>query len=164
MKTNLKLDLSIALCPTKVITFCTSKIKHHYFPNEEEAKCYTEQYWLPWYIVCISNFDNSGRNKLGGKEGKTHLEFSEFSHSNQKTWHKPKGFDNPVTNRNISESNSSKKKIWKSYWIPSYETDDNIVNRCEKLSIFLHHLAFTLLTLASRILFRHTLKPWYQDW
>lgn len=49
---------------------------------------YTEQYWLPWYNVYILNFANSSgtkrRNKLGGKEGKTHLAFSAFSYSNQK--------------------------------------------------------------------------------
>lgn len=63
----------------------------------------------------------------------------------------------PVTNRNISESNSGNKKIWKSFWIPSHKTDYNIINRCGKPFAFRHHPAFTVLTPAFNILFfRHT--------
>lgn len=74
------------------------------------------------------------------------MESSAFSYSNV-----------PTTNRNISESNSSNKKIWKSYWTPSHEIHYNIINRCGKPFAFVHHLAFKILTPTFNIIFfRHT--------
>lgn len=66
---------------------------------------YTEQYWLPWLPFKISKIQaKQNSNKLWGKECKTHLEFSSFSDSKI-----------PITKRNISESNSGNKKVWKSF-------------------------------------------------